>query len=46
MNRYSLMQQLYQPEQYDKIAKAKVLVVGAGGIGCEVSNRFESQLGN
>jgi tRNA A37 threonylcarbamoyladenosine dehydratase len=35
--RYGLMKQLYGAEQYEKIIQSKILVVGAGGIGCEVS---------
>jgi ubiquitin-like 1-activating enzyme E1 B len=35
MNRYKLLQHLYK-DNYDRIINAKVLVVGAGGIGCEI----------
>jgi tRNA A37 threonylcarbamoyladenosine dehydratase len=35
--RYGLMQQLYGAQDFEKLSNAKVLVVGAGGIGCEVS---------
>jgi tRNA A37 threonylcarbamoyladenosine dehydratase len=35
--RYGLMQQLYGEQDFEKLSNAKVLVVGAGGIGCEVS---------
>lgn len=36
MDRYESIIRNYGKESFDKIQKAKVLVVGAGGIGCEV----------
>lgn len=35
-DRYSVYRALYGEEGYSRIANAKILVVGAGGIGCEV----------
>lgn len=36
-DRYSVYRALYGAEGYSRIANAKILVVGAGGIGCEVT---------
>ena len=36
VDRYESMRTLYGETSVEKIAKSKVLVVGAGGIGCEV----------
>ncbi len=35
-DRYAVYRGLYGEEGYSRIANAKILVVGAGGIGCEV----------
>lgn len=35
-DRYSVYRTLYGNDGYVRIANAKILVVGAGGIGCEV----------
>lgn len=39
-DRYSVYRSLYGHEGYARIANAKILVVGAGGIGCEVVYQF------
>ena len=38
MDRYEAVVRTYGKENFEKIQKAKLLVVGAGGIGCEVTN--------
>ena len=38
MSRYDSIIRTYGKDNFDKIQNAKLLVVGAGGIGCEVSN--------
>ena len=35
-SRYGATIALYGQEGYEKISRSKVLVVGAGGIGCEI----------
>jgi len=37
MERYDSIIRTYGKENFDKIQNAKLLIVGAGGIGCEVS---------
>lgn len=36
MSRYNSIINLYGKDNYEIIKQAKVLIVGAGGIGCEV----------
>lgn len=40
LDRYRIYNSLYGQEGYARIANARVLIVGAGGIGCEVSYLF------
>jgi tRNA A37 threonylcarbamoyladenosine dehydratase len=35
--RYQALKKLYGEEKFNRLYNAKVLIVGAGGIGCEVS---------
>jgi len=37
INKYDSIIKLYGIENYSKIKESKILIVGAGGIGCEVS---------